>query len=155
MKRGLKFLFLISLIANLFFVSADITVSPTTVPAGINELEQFSITVTNTYVNTEPPTPGDANNGTVTQIVFTLPSGLLFVNGTQSSTPSSSFSNTSTVLTWTNTTYVVNLTGQTTFGFSANATALGASSITVISTFANTSTASSGLSASSEAIEAI
>src|SRR3989338_1586028 len=98
MKKGLKVLILISLIANLFFVSAAITLSPTTQTAEINKWESFSITVSNTYTVSEP------TNSTVKEIVFTLPSGLLFINDTNSSDPGSSFSNTSNTLTWTNTT---------------------------------------------------
>jgi len=141
MKKGLKVLILISLIANLFFVSAAITLSPTTQTAEINKWESFSITVSNTYTVSEP------TNSTVKEIVFTLPSGLLFINDTNSSDPGSSFSNTSNTLTWTNTTeFSVNVNSQTEFSFTANATTLGTSSITVVSTFVNLSTTTNTIS---------
>lgn len=141
MKRGLKFLLLIALFSNLFFVSAQVSVSPTSVTAEINEVEAFSITVTNDYTDGVAP-----NNGTITQIAFSLPNGLLFSSGSNSANPTSTFSNTSSILTWTNSSYVVNLAGQTVFTFSANASSLGSSSITITSTFANSSTTTNTIS---------
>ncbi|MEK6760661.1 MAG: hypothetical protein AABX93_01930 [Nanoarchaeota archaeon] len=133
MGRGLRLVLFISvLFLSVQFISADVSVSPTSDTANLNEIKSFSVIVSNTY------TDGTfQNNGTVTQIVFTLPSGLLFVSGTDSSSPSSTFSSSSNTLTWTNTTYVVNLSSQSTFSFSANATSLGTSSINVNSTLAN------------------
>lgn len=137
MEKGLKLVLFVSvLFLSMQFISADatdVTVSPTSVSAGINQNYDFSITMSNAYIDGVAP-----NNGTITQVVFTLPSGMTFVSGTSSSNPSSIFSSSSNTLTWMNSSFVVNLGSSTIFAFTANTTANG--TITIVSTLANTTT---------------
>ena len=132
MKRGVV-LFLLVMLVSFSSVSAEHQVSPTSLSGNLGEISQYTVTITNTDTYAD-----DGTNTNITSIDITLPSGINFVSDTNSTSSFSTFSNTSTVLTWQNTSYVIgSLTGtdnSKTFIFSVNATSLGSFNISVRTT---------------------
>ncbi|GAJ12772.1 unnamed protein product, partial [marine sediment metagenome] len=122
-KRGILYimLFLLSL-----YIVSSITILPTSFSAEIYEITTYNISVDNTNIGQ------DAN---ITQVDITIPSSFTFVedsNGTDALFES--FSNTSTVLSWTNSSgYLINGSELKYFWFRANASILGSYDITVTS----------------------
>ena len=133
MKRGLIIAFLFGLFSSLLFVSADITVSPTSFSEEIYEVSSYTITISNpdTYLDT-------GANTNITNVSIIFPSGLTFISGTNSTSSLSIFSSSSSVLSWYNNSvggYVVgSATGgenSKTFSFNLNATSLTTFNVTI------------------------
>ena len=129
MKRGLKLvLFAFVLFSSLSLISADVTVSPISFGTkSIYELNLYNITIVN--ADTGP-------SGNITEVKINLPSGLIF-NGTSGTNSTSSFSNTSSALSWISTPVINSSTygdNVKSFWFYANATSLGTFNIAVNTT---------------------
>ena len=137
MKRGLKILALTLLIANLFFVSAAHTITPTSFTKDVY-VSSYTITIENTDTYTVPDTGANTN---VTNVSIILPSGFTFISETNSTSSLSIFSSSSNVLSWYNISsggYVIGSTtggdNSKTFSFNLNATTLGTFNVTVRTT---------------------
>src|SRR3990172_1308521 len=139
MKRGVAIIFLF-LVASLSLISAEISVSPASFSKNINEISSFTVTITNT----------DSN---ITKVVITLPAGLNFVAGTDSTDSLSTFESISNALKWENSSaggYVIgnsSVAGDNTkyFSFNANATSIGSFNMTIETTLINGSTFEYGI----------
>ncbi len=139
MKRGVAIIFLL-LVASLSLISAEISVSPASFSKNINEISSFTVTITNT----------DSN---ITKVVITLPAGLNFVAGTDSTDSLSTFESISNALKWENSSaggYVIgnsSVAGDNTkyFSFNANATSIGSFNMTIETTLINGSTFEYGI----------
>ncbi|MEK6898403.1 MAG: hypothetical protein AABX28_03545, partial [Nanoarchaeota archaeon] len=134
MKGGIRLtLFAFILLASLSLISAEHQISPTSLSSNLYGYSQYTITITNTdtYADT-----GASTN--ITRVDIVLPSGFVFTGGTNATNSASTFSNTSTTLSWINSSYVIgSSTGgdnAKTFSFYANATTLGAFNITIATT---------------------
>lgn len=135
MKKGLKFLILISLIANLFFVSAAHQVSPTSLTAGINQ----NSTITTTVTNTDPVQIQGGLNTNITKVTITLPTGVVFWTESNATSASGTFTKTGNDLIWENYTvggdqYLIGGAESKTFTFTANATTPGSFNMTITTT---------------------
>ena len=139
MKRGVVVIALM-LIASFQFILADPAVSPVSVSGNPGQNVSFSFTITNT----------DSN---ATQVNITLPSSLKFWNDSNSTSSFSTFSNTSTILSWSNYSaegYVIGNSSAAsdnskTFSFVANATSLGSFNVSVTTVLINGSTFGKGI----------
>ncbi len=126
MRKEVLLIFLFSFIMSLNFISSEHIISPPSFSVGIAEESQFTITINNS----------DADN--ITEVNITLPSSLIFVNGTQSTNSVSEFTNTSDTLSWKNSSYVISSQdlGENVkdFSFNAISTSLGDFNLTVKTT---------------------
>ncbi len=146
MKRGLNCLTIVAFLLafQIVFVSSDPSVSPSSASAIPGQNTSFTITITNpdTYTDT-----GLATN--ITRVNITLPSGVVFVSGTNSTDSASTFSTVANTLSWDNSSYVIgSSTGGDnvkTFSFIANATTLG-SFIVAVSMMNSTTTTTKNIS---------
>ena len=139
MRRGgreLLVLFAIILFVGLALAGVVVTrVDFTTSAFNYNEdvSVAYNITVNNTVASLAN---GQVNN--ITQVNITLPTGFVHLTGTNSSTTNVSFSNTSTVLSWLNSSQGVlnaSIVGEVqSFGFNATAATPGVWNITVVTT---------------------
>lgn len=117
--------FALILALSVFFVHAAHTITPTTVNGVEDVTKLYNITVNNTD-------SGQAAN--ITQINITLPNSFIFTATTNGSTSGGfSFSNTSTILSWSNLTggYVLNGTEVGRFWFNLTAATPGIYNLTV------------------------
>ncbi len=136
MKRGLNCLIVVAFLiaVQIIFVSAAPSISPSSLSGSINQNVSFSITINNS----------DPSN--ITNVEVDIHSSLKFWAGSNSTSSSSTFSNSSsTVLTWINSSYVIGNSSSATFSFIANATSVGSFNITIKTTLVNSSTFSTGL----------
>lgn len=145
MKRGLKIekrtsfllsalFFILIFTANIALISAEHQVSPASFSVTANEVSSFTLTVTNTEIEDESiPT---ASN--ITRVDMILPAGLIFITDTNLSDSLADFTNTSNVLTWINSTYLIGSSNGGSnvkyFTFNANATSVGALNIVLSTT---------------------
>jgi len=144
MGRGVKLVLFISvLFLSVQFISADPTISPSSFSANIYENKSFSISITNPYSG------GSEINANITRVDITLPSGLVYAAGTDSTDSASAFSVASTTLSWINSSYVVgSLDGGDNvknFGFYANVTTSGTLNISIRTTLGNGTVFESGI----------
>ena len=114
------------LLISIYFVSA-LALTPTSFLSEVYNVSFYNITINNTNSGQE------AN---ITQIDITIPGTFTFINGSNgTSAPFESFSNTSTVLTWINSTgYLINGSDLNYFWFNANSSALGDLAFTITGT---------------------
>lgn len=107
------------------FLSAAYDVTPSSFSSEIYTSTQYNITINNT----------DSGNNNITQVNVTLPGNLTFFSGTNGTSSESSFSNTSSVISWTNSTYIITSSkfssSLESFWFNANSTGLGNYNLTV------------------------
>lgn len=120
MKLNLFFIFFF-ILASLYFVSSHI-ITPASFSFSPNVSSEYTITVNNTDTG---------ENANVTQVNVTLPSGIIFTIGTNATDSSGTFTNTSAVLSWTNSSYLINESEAKIFQFDASATDFGNYNLTV------------------------
>jgi len=137
MKRGLNCLIIVAFLiaVQIIFVSAAPTVSPTSLSGNINQNSTITITITNTAL---VQASGGINTN-ITKVTITLPAGLLFWAGTNTTTAPPNFTSTSSNLIWENYTvggsqYLIGGGESKIFTFIANATSVGSVNMTITTT---------------------
>ncbi len=112
----------------MYFVFADTAVvTPTTINVNEDDYNIYNITVTN---------GGATEDVNITQVNITLPTGFNFVADSNGTDAFGTFSNTSNVLSWENSTWLIMNSTSQHFWFNASASNPGTFNITVLSLFA-------------------
>ncbi|MEI6732137.1 MAG: fibronectin type III domain-containing protein, partial [archaeon] len=128
-KNGFfSILIALTIIFSIGFVLSVHLISPTSITVNQSQNYVYNITVNNTNVCPV--------GGNITQLNMTLPGGFVFITDTNGTSTVGGFVNTSSVLSWTNTTYyLINCsTNNTAFWFNATANSTaGSYNITVTS----------------------
>ncbi len=123
-------------ILSICLVSAVHEISPSSFSVDVGASTLYNITVNNTDTG---------QNANITQVSITMPSSFTFVEGSNGTDSLSVFTNTSTILSWTNSTeYLINGSEWKNFWFNANATTSGNYIITVV-TLNSTGSSSSNI----------
>jgi len=122
MKKGV--VILCAFILSICLISAIHDISPSSFSVDLGSSFLYEITIDNTAVGQ------DAN---ITQVTITIPNSFNFVKGSNGTDSSSTFTNTSTNLIWTNLTgYVINGSESKDFWFNAIASTIGNYNITIV-----------------------
>ncbi len=136
MKKGLNCLIIVAFLiaVQIIFISAAPTISPTSLSGNLNKNISFSITVSN------------ADPSNITNVEIDIPSSLIFWTGSNSTSNSLTFTNSSIVLNWTNSSAggLIGNSSSTLFSFVANATVAGSFNLTVKTALVNGSTSNTG-----------